>query len=162
MDKQIQKPKRPSDEELKAISDSFETKHPQDVLAYALERYAPRIVLACSFGAEDVVLVDMVHRINPRIPLFYLDTDFLFKETYEVRDRILAKYGLLPDQVIQIKSLLTPEQQAARYGEAQWILGLDHRHPARPGPDPRQCRVGRMGQEIPIDQSQSAGKVDCV
>ncbi len=115
----------PTADELKAISDSFETKHPQDVLAYALERYAPRIVLACSFGAEDVVLVDMVHRINPRVPLFYLDTDFLFKETYEVRDLILAKYGLLPDQVIQIKSLLTPEQQAARYGEALWAREPD-------------------------------------
>src|SRR5439155_24982967 len=85
---------RPSDGELKVISGSFETKHPQDVLAYALGRYAPHIILACSFAAEDVVLVDMIHRTNPRTPLFYLDTDVLFKETYEVRDRMVAKYGL--------------------------------------------------------------------
>ena len=78
-----------SSEELKAWGESFETKQPQEVLAAAIERYAPKIVLACSFGAEDVVLVDMVHRINPSEPLFYLDTEFLFPETYATRDRVI-------------------------------------------------------------------------
>src|SRR3712207_13649 len=109
-----------SEDEFKTLSDSFESKHPQDVLVYALERYSPRIVLACSFGAEDVVLVDMIHRINPRTPFFYLDTDFLFKETHEVKDRLIERYGLQPYQVIQVKSRLTPEQQALQYGEALW------------------------------------------
>lgn len=116
---------RPSDEELKALSDAFESKQPQDVLAYALERYGGRIVLACSFGAEDVVLVDLIHRIEPKTPLFYLDTDFLFPETYELRDRIVAAYGLAPAQVQQVKSLLTPERQAAEYGEALWSRNPD-------------------------------------
>lgn len=118
-------PTRPSDEELKALSDSFESKQPQDVLAYALERYRGRIVLACSFGAEDVALVDMIHRLDPSAPLFYLDTDFLFPETLEVRDRIVAKYGLRPAQVIQVKSLLTPEQQMAQYGAELWARQPD-------------------------------------
>jgi phosphoadenosine phosphosulfate reductase len=112
-------------EELKALSDSFARKSPQEVLAYALERYGSRIVLACSFGAEDVALVDMIHRLEPRTPLFYLDTDFLFAETYELRDRIVAKYGLLPEQVVQVKSLLTPEAQAAQYGPALWARNPD-------------------------------------
>ena len=116
---------RPTDEALKALSASFESKQPQDVLAYALERYAPNIILACSFGAEDVVLVDMIQRINPRTKLFYLDTDFLFKETHDVRDRLVARYGLQPEQVIQVKSLLTPDQQAAQYGDALWSSNPD-------------------------------------
>jgi phosphoadenosine phosphosulfate reductase len=81
--------------------------------------------LACSFGAEDVVLVDMIQRINPRTKLFYLDTDFLFKETHEVKDRLIAKYGLRPEQVIQMKSRLTPDQQAAQHGEALWSRNPD-------------------------------------
>src|SRR5512147_236348 len=96
-------------EELQTWGESFEARQPQEVLAAAIERYAPNIVLACSFGAEDVVLVDMVHRINPSVPLFYLDTDFLFPETYATRDRIIKQYGLQSAQVIQMKSLLTPE-----------------------------------------------------
>jgi phosphoadenosine phosphosulfate reductase len=109
-----------SAEELRAWGDSFESKQPQDVLAAAIERYAPKIVLACSFGAEDVVLVDMVHRLDSSVPLFYLDTDFLFPETYQTRDRVIQHYGLKPSQVVQVKSLLTPEQQAAQYGPALW------------------------------------------
>ena len=116
---------RPSDESLKALSDSLETQQPWDVLAYALAHYPHKLILACSFGAEDVALVDMIHKIDPRTPLFYLDTDFLFPETYEVRDRIVARYGLLPAQVIQVKSLFTPEQQAAQYGDALWLREPD-------------------------------------
>ena len=111
--------------ELKRLSDAFECQQPQDVLKDAIKRYAPKIVLACSFGAEDVVLVDMVHRIDPAVPLFYLDTDFLFPETYATRDRIIQQYGLKPAQVIQVKSLLTPEQQAAQHGAALWSTEPD-------------------------------------
>ena len=121
----VQQNVRPTDEALKALSASFESRQPQDVLAYALGQYEPNIVLACSFGAEDVVLVDMIQKINPRTNLFYLDTDFLFKETHEVRDRLIVKYGLRPEQVIQVKSLLTPEQQAAQHGEALWSRNPD-------------------------------------
>jgi len=111
--------------ELKRVSDAHESQPPQDLLAEAIRRFAPKIVVACSFGAEDVVLVDMVHRINPEIPLFYLDTDFLFPETYETRDRIVRQYALKPAQVIQVKSLLTPEQQAAQYSQALWSTEPD-------------------------------------
>ena len=111
--------------ELKRLSDAFESQQPQDVLKEAIKRYAPKIVLACSFGAEDVVLVDMVHRIDPAIPLFYLDTDFLFPETYATRDRIIQQYALQPAQVLQVRSLLTPDQQAAQHGPALWSTEPD-------------------------------------
>jgi phosphoadenosine phosphosulfate reductase len=116
---------RPSEPELQALGESFESRHPQEVLAYALDRFAGRIVLACSFGAEDVVLLDMIHRIDPSAPLFYLDTDFLFPETQDVKDRLIAKYRLPAGQVIQVKSLLTPAQQAERHGEALWARQPD-------------------------------------
>ncbi len=111
--------------ELKRASDAFESQQPQDVLTEAIKRFAPKIVVACSFGAEDVVLVDMVHRIDPSIPLFYLDTDFLFPETYATRDRIIQQYALKPAQVIQVQSLLTPDQQAAQHGPTLWSTEPD-------------------------------------
>ncbi len=111
--------------DFKTLNDSFEAKQPQDMLAYTMEQYHPKIVVACSFGAEDVVLVDMVHRINPDVPLFYLDTDFLFPETYATRDRIIERYQLKPAQVIQVKSLLTPQKQGESYGDALWTSNPD-------------------------------------
>ena len=117
----------PTEPTLQAINQELEGKSPQEVLDYAFAQYSPKIILACSFGAEDVVLVDMMLRINPNAVLFYLDTDFLFPETYEVRDRIIAKYALKTDQIFQMKSILTPEAQAKEYGNALWSR------------DPNQC-----------------------
>ena len=114
-----------SAEEIRAWGESVETKQPHEVLAAAIERYAPKIILACSFGAEDVVLVDMIHRINPSVPLFYLDTDFLFSETYQTRDRIIERYKLQATNVLSVKSLLTPERQAEEYGDALWAKDPD-------------------------------------
>ena len=111
--------------ELTSLNGEFESKQPWEIVASALERYRPRIVLACSFGAEDVALMDMVHRIDPHAPLFYLDTDFLFPETYATRDRIIERYHLKPSQVLQVKSLLTPERQAELHGEALWAREPD-------------------------------------
>ena len=111
---------QPTENSLAEVNQSLEGKTPQDVLEYAFQQYSPNMILACSFGAEDVALVDMMVRINPKVILFYLDTDFLFPETYDVRDRIIAKYGLKADQVIQMKSTLSPEEQAEQFGPALW------------------------------------------
>jgi len=115
----------PSETELFDLSQRHENQSPQDILEYALSEYFPGIILACSFGAEDVVLVDMVCRINPKARLFYLDTDFLFPETHAVRDRIIAHYHLSPEQVLQVKSELSPEEQAEQYGAGLWLRRPD-------------------------------------
>ena len=61
-------------------------------MQWAVETF-PNITFACSFGAEDVVLVDMLQKISPKTDIFYLDTDFHFKETYETRDKMEENYG---------------------------------------------------------------------
>jgi phosphoadenosine phosphosulfate reductase len=99
--------------ELQRISGEFEAKTPQDVVRWGVEHFRGAITLACSFGAEDVALVDMIARVDRTVPVFYLDTDYLFPETIEVRDRIVARYGV---QVIAAKPLLTIDEQAAQHG----------------------------------------------
>src|SRR5581483_5032441 len=46
------------------------------------------------FGAEDVVLIDMMWRINPRARVVTLDTLRLHQETYGVIDRIRERYRI--------------------------------------------------------------------
>ncbi|MCD9026394.1 phosphoadenylyl-sulfate reductase [Cohnella silvisoli] len=97
-------------------AEEFEHASPETVIAWAVQTF-PNITFACSFGAEDVVLVDMLQKISPSTDIFYLDTDFHFKETYETRDIMAQKYNL---KFVEVKSKLTPEQQAAEYGEELW------------------------------------------
>lgn len=98
-------------------AEEFETKSPQALLDWAVQRF-PRITLACSFGAEDVALVDMLYKLHPNVDIFYLDTDFHFQETYETRDRIMEKYPNI--QLVQVSPKLTPEEQAQQYGDQLW------------------------------------------
>jgi phosphoadenosine phosphosulfate reductase len=100
-------------DELQRVSKELEEKGSQEVVRWGIERFRGGITLACSFGAEDVVLADMVARVDSSVPLFYLDTDYLFPETLEVRDRVIAKYGL---RVVATRPLLTIEEQAAQHG----------------------------------------------
>lgn len=67
---------------------------PQEVLQWAVDRFFPRITLACSFGVEDVALVHMLTRLPQRARIFCLDTGRLHQETYDVLDQIRSKYDL--------------------------------------------------------------------
>ncbi|MDE1770103.1 MAG: phosphoadenylyl-sulfate reductase [Thaumarchaeota archaeon] len=78
-------------------------KTPQEVLKWSFDNIHPRVALASSFGAEDVVVIDMMMKINPKARIFTLDTGRLNQETYDVMDEIRKKYDtnievMFPDQ----------------------------------------------------------------
>ncbi len=68
-----------------------------EVLGWAVRAFRPRIALASSFGAEDVVLIDMWWRMDREVRILTLDTGRLPEETYEVMDRIRERYGIAID-----------------------------------------------------------------
>ena len=139
-------------------------------------------MLACSFGAEDVALVDMVHRIDPDAPLFYLDTDFLFPETFDGARPHCGRYGLKPAQgdsdeialdagaagcptwsglmgqqarsVLQLEKI-EPLTAYSRSIYSAWITGI-----RRIRLDPGQRRTDRVGQEISARQSEPVGRLE--
>jgi phosphoadenosine phosphosulfate reductase len=66
----------------------------QEVLAEAVERHHPRLVMACSFQKEESVLIDMLMEIEPDARVFTIDTGVLFPETYDVWRKVEERYGL--------------------------------------------------------------------
>jgi len=100
--------------EQKAVE--LESASPEAILEWAVTTF-PNMTFACSFGAEDVVLVDMLQRISPKTDIFYLDTDFHFPETYATRDRLAERYNL---EFVRAFPKLTPVEQAEKYGEELW------------------------------------------
>jgi phosphoadenosine phosphosulfate reductase len=66
----------------------------QEVLAEAVERHHPRLVMACSFQKEESVLIDMLMEIEPQARVFTIDTGVLFPETYDVWRQMEERYGL--------------------------------------------------------------------
>jgi len=66
----------------------------QDVIAYAVENFHPRLKTACSFQKEESVLAHMLSEICPDARLFTIDTGVLFPETLATWRRFEERFGL--------------------------------------------------------------------
>ena len=88
----------------------------EEVLAHMVERFHPRLTVACSFQKEGSVIMDMLLKIEPDARFFTLDTGVLFPETYAVWRRLEERYGVNVE-VYQGPSLA---RQAAVHGDELW------------------------------------------
>ena len=69
----------------------------RELLDTVQDDWAPA-VFANSFGAEDMVLTDLVARHYPGIGMFTLDTGRLPEETYSLMKEVADRYGIrVPD-----------------------------------------------------------------
>jgi phosphoadenosine phosphosulfate reductase len=74
------------------VGKGLESKNTEELVRWALETYRDKVAFASSFGAEDMVLTDILVKINPQAQIFTLDTGRLPQETYEVIEQIREKY----------------------------------------------------------------------
>lgn len=89
----------PSFDSLPELSAGFETRSPQDVLAWAMETYGAKLTMATAFGAEGCVLMAMMAGLRDErglaVPdIFNLDSGYQFQETMDLKARIEARYGI--------------------------------------------------------------------
>jgi phosphoadenosine phosphosulfate reductase len=68
--------------------------HPRTILEAALEAFGDNLALVSSFGAESAVLLDLVAKVKPDIPVLFLDTGMLFGQTLDYRRSLAAHLGL--------------------------------------------------------------------
>lgn len=66
----------------------------QALVLWAIREFQDKVSLACSFGAEDMALVDMLCRITDSPRVFFLDTGRLHQETYDLMAAAIARYGI--------------------------------------------------------------------
>jgi phosphoadenosine phosphosulfate reductase len=95
----------------------------QEVLAYAIEHFHPRLKTACSFQKEETVLAHMLSEITPDARLFTIDTGVLFPETLATWKRFEDRFGL-PIEVIDASSPGAAWTQANCCGQAK-VDGLE-------------------------------------
>ncbi|KMY50211.1 phosphoadenylyl-sulfate reductase [Peribacillus loiseleuriae] len=105
------------------VSDRFnindETKGARKVLEWAYSSYSEeQIVYASSFGAEAVVLIDLIQQCQPNAHIVFLDTGLHFPETYEVIEKIKTRFSNLRIELKEPSLLL--DEQAAQFGTALW------------------------------------------
>lgn len=109
-------------EEIAHLQTAAEAWSPERVLHWAFDTFGNTVAISSAFGAEGMVLIDIVSRVRQNFRLFTLDTEFLFPETYNLMDQVEQKYGVTIERVY---SLLAPEEQERVHGPALWQRHAD-------------------------------------
>lgn len=89
-----------------------------DVIKWAYRTYRDKVLYACSFGAEGIVLIDLISKVNKEARIIFLDTNLHFKETYDLIKRIKERYPTLRIELIE--PAITLQEQADTFGEELW------------------------------------------
>lgn len=84
--------------------------------------YSPA-VLATSYGAEDMVLMDLIAKFAPTIGIFTLDTGRLPKETYDLMQQVKQHYQLEVDvfypEALSLEQFVTQNGPNAFYDSVE-------------------------------------------
>lgn len=103
------------------INGKLEELTPEQRVSWALEALPEGHVLSSSFGIQAAVLLHMVTKIRPDIPVVLIDTGYLFDETYNFIDQLKDKLDL---NLKIYSNPMTPAWQEVRYGKL-WEQGIE-------------------------------------
>jgi phosphoadenosine phosphosulfate reductase len=95
----------------------FEAMSAEEVLRWASAEFGDRLCLTCSWQRQSSALVHMVSELGLAVDVIELDTQILFKETYETRDRLVERYGL---NLKSVPPRYTLAEQAVVEGPNLW------------------------------------------
>lgn len=80
--------------DLDAIDAELADADAEEVVRWASELFGGRLVMSSSFGATSAVMLHLVSRVVPDVPVIFLDTGYLFPETYQFAEALRERLGL--------------------------------------------------------------------
>ena len=90
-------------------------------LAWASAQFGGGLVLSSSFGAQAAVMLHLATQVRPDIPVIFVDTGYLFQETYEFAERLAKR---LEVNLRVYRSRRSPAWQEAIDGK-RWEQGVE-------------------------------------
>ena len=90
-------------------------------IARALKMLPGNAILSSSFGAQSAVMLHLLTKAMPDIPVVLTDTGYLFPETYKFIDELTEKLNL---NLKVYRSDMTSAWQEARFGRL-WEQGVE-------------------------------------
>jgi phosphoadenosine phosphosulfate reductase len=110
----------------------------EHVVRWARETFGRGLVMSSSFGAESAVMLHLVSRLVPGIPVIFLDTGYLFPETYTFAEELAKRFKL---RLEVYAPRMTAARQEALYGR-MWE-----------GSDEDLARYNHMNKVEPMDRA---------
>ena len=91
----------------------------EERVRWSMDRFGDRLILTTSFGIQSAVMLHLVTRLNPEIPVVFIDTGYLFPETYRFADQLTQRLGL---NLKVYNPRVSAARQEALFGK-RWELG---------------------------------------
>jgi len=104
-----------------AVSTDLEQISAEERVRWAIETFGDGLVMSTSFGIQSAVMLHLVTRIAPQIPVIFIDTGYLFPETYRFARELTERLQL---NLKKFTPAMTAAEQEALYGKL-WEQGLD-------------------------------------
>lgn len=143
------------------VNDAFSRLNAGERISWLYDHYGSRLVLSSSFGLQAAVMLHLVSKNAPQVPVIWLDTGYLFPETYQYADQLIESLNM-DVQVYQPK--LSAARQEALYGKL-WEQGEkgNSRYGLINKVEPMNRALQELGSDVWLSglrRSQSSSRVD--
>ena len=108
--------------EVKDLNARFDTATTEEILTWAWTRFGTRAAIGTSFQGAGLVMMHLALRAGLAFPVFTLDTNLLFPETYALKQRLEEFFGI---RMEALQPEVTLEQQAEAQGPELWKRNPD-------------------------------------
>lgn len=98
---------------LDAVNAQLADASAEDVVAWAAETFGEGLLMSSSFGAHSALMLHLATRVVPRIPVVFLDTGYLFPETYQFAEALRERFDL---RLEVFNPRMTAARQEALFG----------------------------------------------
>lgn len=98
---------------------AFPTMKAAQRIQFIYEEYSSRLVVSTSFGLQSAVMLDLISKHAPNVPVVWIDTGYLFPETYQYVEELKEKLNL---NLKEYQPLLSAARQEAIHGKL-WEQG---------------------------------------
>lgn len=82
-----------------------------------------KLFATSSFQTHSIVLLHIISRIDPTIPIYFINTGFLFPDTIKYKDQLAKEFGL---NIIDAKSSVPKSQQKDSFGNLLFASDPDY------------------------------------
>lgn len=97
--------------------DQFVSMTPLERLRAIDAAYGDKALQLASMQKTSCMIMHMIHRLKAKTFILFVDTQYHFQETLDLRDEYISKYGL---EIVSVTPELTPDQQDRHYGRELW------------------------------------------
>lgn len=97
----------------------------EQLVRWTFQEFGEEAAIASSFGAEDVVIIDMAYRLGVKFRVFTIDTGRLPQETYDVMEEVRNKYGINVEVYFPDRERV--EEMVRRFGPNLFYRGVELR-----------------------------------